>query len=72
MLQKLLPLLDGNVAMAVVPNMLAPRLLRRLAVDLSPIETSLMKMRGDLAGHAGPESRNRTAVLKRMTISLKR
>lgn len=48
LVQKLLPLLDGNVASAVA-NLVAPRLLGPPTVDLSPIETSLMKLRGDLA-----------------------
>jgi len=48
LLQKLLPLLDGNVGMAVA-NLLAPRLLSPPTVDLSPLETSLRKLRGDLA-----------------------
>jgi len=48
LLQKLLPLLDGNVASAVA-NLLAPRLMSGPVVDLSPLDTSLMKLRGDLA-----------------------
>lgn len=47
-LQKLLPLLDGNVASAAA-NLLAPRLFTPPTVDLSPLETSLTKLRGDLA-----------------------
>jgi len=46
--QKLLPLLDGNVASAVA-NLLAPRLMGPPAVDLAPLETSLVKVRGELA-----------------------
>jgi hypothetical protein len=48
LIQKLLPLLDGNVASAAA-NLLAPRLLSQPVVDLSSLETSLMKLRGDLA-----------------------
>lgn len=43
--QKVLPLLDGNVA-SVVSNMLAPRVAAE-RVDLEPIENALMKMRKD-------------------------
>ncbi len=46
LLQKVLPLLDGNVASAVA-NLLAPRLLSP-PVDLSPLEISLTKLRGEL------------------------
>lgn len=46
--QKLLPLLDGNVA-SVVANLLAPRLPGPPAIDLAPLETSLTKLRGELA-----------------------
>jgi len=40
--------LDGNVASAVA-NLLAPRLMGPPAVDLAPLETSLVKVRGELA-----------------------
>ena len=48
LIQKLLPLLDGNVASAAA-NLLAPRLPSRPVVDLAPLETSLLKLRGDVA-----------------------
>jgi len=48
LLQKLLPLLDGNVASAVA-NLLAPRLMSPPAVDLAPLESSLAKLRGEIA-----------------------
>lgn len=48
LVQKLLPLLDGNVASAAA-NLLAPRLPSRPVVDLAPLETSLMRLRGDVA-----------------------
>lgn len=68
LLQKLLPLLDGNVAMAVA-NLLAPRLLSAPAVDLSPLETSLMKLRGDLAVMQDRNAQQ-DAVLKRIDDQL--
>jgi hypothetical protein len=46
-MQKLLPLLDGNVA-SVVANLLAPRLLSP-QVDLHPIEAGVARLREDLA-----------------------
>jgi hypothetical protein len=61
--QKVLPLLDGNVA-SVVSNILAPRV-QTQQVDLEPVENALMKlrkehldMRMNLADH--------TATLKRV------
>ncbi len=48
LLQKLLPLLDGNVASAVA-NLLLSRPSSVPAVDLEPLETALMRVRGDLA-----------------------
>lgn len=48
LLQKLLPLLDGNVASAVA-NLLISRPAGAPAVDLEPLETALMRVRGDLA-----------------------
>jgi hypothetical protein len=48
LLQKLLPLLDGNVASAVA-NLLLSRPAGAPAVDLEPLETALMRVRGDLA-----------------------
>lgn len=47
-LQRLLPLLDGNVASAVA-NLLLSRPSSVPAVDLEPLETALMRVRGDLA-----------------------
>jgi len=47
LMQKLLPLLDGNVA-SVVANLLAPRLLSP-QVDLHPIEAGVARLREDLA-----------------------
>jgi hypothetical protein len=47
LLQKMLPLLDGNVA-SVVANLLAPRLLAP-QVDMHPIEAGLARLREDLA-----------------------
>ncbi len=48
LVQKLLPLLEGNVASAVA-NLVAPRLLGPPTVNLVPIETSLMKLRSEIA-----------------------
>jgi len=48
LVQRLLPLLDGNVASAVA-NLLVPRSLGGPATDLGPLERALMRMRGDLA-----------------------
>jgi hypothetical protein len=46
-MQKLLPLLDGNVA-SVVANLLAPRLLAP-QVDMHPIEAGMARLREDLS-----------------------
>ena len=47
LMQKLLPLLDGNVA-SVVANLLAPRLLAP-QVDMHPIEAGMARLREDLS-----------------------
>ena len=46
--QKVLPLLDGNVALAVA-NLLVPRL-QAPTVDLHPVEESVARMREELTG----------------------
>jgi hypothetical protein len=46
--QKVLPLLDGNVALAAA-NLLAPRL-QGPPVDIHPLEESMAKMRAELTG----------------------
>jgi len=66
--QKLLPLLDGNVASAVA-NLLAPRVLSAPAVDLEPLETAIARVRGDLAVMQDKSSQQDTA-LKRIDDQL--
>jgi ferric-dicitrate binding protein FerR (iron transport regulator) len=46
LLQKVLPLLDGNVALALT-NLVAPRL-QAPTVDLQPMESTLAKVRAEL------------------------
>ena len=47
LLQKMLPLLEGNVISAAA-NLLAPRLMAP-TIDLAPLDASLAKLRGELA-----------------------
>jgi hypothetical protein len=61
--QKVLPLLDGNVALAVA-NLLAPRLLAP-PVDLHPVEQSVAKMRAEL-GELREGVTTHDAALKRI------
>lgn len=68
LVQKLLPLLDGNVASAVA-NLLAPRMMGAPVVDLTPIETALMRVRGDLAVMQDKNAQQETA-LKRIDDQL--
>lgn len=68
LMQRLLPLLDGNVASAVA-NLLAPRMMGAAAVDLSPLETALMRVRGDLAVMQDKNAQQETA-LKRIDNQL--
>lgn len=48
LVQKLLPLLEGNVASAVA-NLMAPRFMSPPTVDLAPVESSLLKLRSEIA-----------------------
>jgi hypothetical protein len=59
LMQKLLPLLDGNVA-SVVASLLAPRLLTP-HVDLHPIEASVARLREDLAAIQAKNSEHDTS-----------
>lgn len=68
LIQKLLPLLDGNVASAVA-NLVAPRILSGPAVDLGPIETALMRVRSDLAVIQDKNAQQETS-LKRIDYQL--
>lgn len=68
LLQKLLPLLDGNVASAVA-NLLLSRPAGAPAVDLEPLETALMRMRGDLAVMQDKSTQQET-TLKRIDDQL--
>jgi hypothetical protein len=68
LLQKLLPLLDGNVASAVA-NLLLSRPAGAPAVDLEPLETALMHVRGDLAVMQDKSIQQETA-LKRIDDQL--
>jgi len=61
--QKVLPLLDGNVAMAVA-NLLAPRL-QGPPVDLHPVEQSVAKIRAEL-GELREGVTTHEAALKRI------
>ncbi len=67
-LQRLLPLLDGNVASAVA-NLLLSRPAGAPAVDLEPLETALMRVRGDLAVMQDKSLQQETA-LKRIDDQL--
>jgi hypothetical protein len=66
-LQKMLPLLEGNV-MSAAANLLAPTLLSP-TVDLSPLEASLATLRGEIASleHRNDE---RDRALKRVEEQL--
>jgi len=66
--QKLLPLLDGNVASAVA-NLLAPRAPAGPPVDLQPLETAIRQVRGDLAVMQDKSAQQDTA-LKRIDDQL--
>ena len=63
LVQKVLPLLDGNVALAVA-NLLAPRL-QPPPVSLAPVEASLARLREDLAA-LGQGAAKHEAMLRRV------
>jgi len=67
LLQKLLPLLDGNVA-SVVANLLVPRMLAP-TVDMHPIEARLASLREELAAIHGKHA-EQGASLKRIEDQL--